>query len=642
MAVTILTLGCSAPKLLNRGDFESEEAEYREMVALYDAGAQESALKWANAYEARGVKGSRWPHVLHLRGLIYMALKKPGLAASDFERALAANDSFRELNQEIIHHLAWAKFELGSLNRALELANKVQLSTLDNHLQVNHRILKSRIYLKKGLWVEAATEALATTRLAPASARVLAPTVAETLKRIESVSDVRALLKEYGDTAVSDQLLYRLARLEINEGNTSEGQGLLRALISRYPDSTLYSVASTQLKASNLDVPSDATQIGVLLPLSGRLATIGNRTLQAIRMGIKTSSRLRGRVHLVVEDSGEAPSDALAALDKLIYQHHVMAVLGPITSKGLESVSQRAQELGVPLLSLARRDAPEGDFVFQGSLTLKLQIDAMAEFAIKKQKRKRFAILYPEDRLGEAAAEYFWDAVEAKGGEIRAVSSYLVDETDFRLAVDGLAGTLYPDARSRELSALQARQAREQVALAKKKKKSKVKPVTLPPVVDFDAVFIPDVLKAAGQIVPMFAYRDVDKVEFLGTSLWNSDDIARTLQKSAEKRVFFVDVFSNREGAGSVAQKFVDQFQALHNAVPGPIEAVGFDAAAVLANAVGRMEGSNSRERLRRLLLETRGFPGVTGLISVRDAVLMRDLKVFTFRNGQVGLVDQL
>jgi branched-chain amino acid transport system substrate-binding protein len=639
-SVILVTVACSGPKLLNRGDYESEDAEYRDIVAMYDAGTYETALKWTKSYEDRGVKGARWPHILHLRGLIHMALKKPALAVTDFERALAANDTFLELNQEIVHHLSWANYELGKLTRALELANKVQINSLDTHLQVNHRILKGGIYLKRGLWVEAASEMLATNRLAPASARLLAPMLDDALKRIESISDLRSLLKEFGDTSISDQLIYRVARAEINEGNTSEGQGLLRALISRYPNSTLYAAASRHLKASNLDVPSDAAQIGVLLPISGKLAPIGNKVLQAVRMGIKTSSSLRGKVHLVVEDSGEAPSDALAALDKLIYQHHVMAVLGPITSKGLEGVAQRAQELGVPLISLARRDAPEGDFVFQGSLTLKQQIEGLVKFAIEKQKKKRFAILYPQDRLGEAAADYFWSAVESMGGEIRAVHTYPAEETDFRTSVDGLTGSLYPAARERELAQLQARRAKQDSAGNGKKRREKT--VELPPVVDFDAVFIPDVLKAAGQIVPMFAYRDVDTVEFLGTSLWNSDEIARTLQKSAEKKVFFVDVFSNREGAGSVAQKFVEQFQALHSAEPGPVEAVGFDAAAVLAQAVGRLQGSNSRERLRRLLLDTRDFSGVTGNIRVNNSVLYRSLKVFTFRNGQVGLADQM
>jgi len=633
-SVILMTVGCSGPKLLNRSDYESEDAEYRDIVAMYDAGTYETALKWTQSYEDRGVKGARWPHILHLRGLIHMALKKPALAVTDFERALGANENFLELNQEIVHHLSWANYELGRLTRALELANKVQINSLDTHLQVNHRILKAKIYLKKGLWVEAASEMLATTRIAPTSARLLAPMLGEALKRVDALADLRSLLKEFGDTPISDQVIYRVARAEINEGNTSEGQGLLRALISRYPNSVLYAAASKQLKASNLDVPSDAAQIGVLLPISGKLASIGNKVLQAVRMGIRTSPSLRGKIHLVVEDSGEAPSDALAALDKLIYQHHVMAVLGPITSKGLEGVAQRAQELGVPLISLARRDAPEGDFVFQGSLTLKQQIEGLAKFAIEKQKKKRFAILYPQDRLGEAAAEYFWNAVESLGGEIRAVQSYPAEETDFRTSVDGLAGTLYPAARERELAQLQSRRTAP--------KKRRDKSVELPPIVDFDGVFIPDVLKAAGQIVPMFAYRDVDTVDFLGTSLWNSDEIARTLQKSAEKKVYFVDVFSNREGSGSVAQKFVEEFRTLHGSEPGPVEAVGFDAAAVLANAVGKMQGSNSRERLRRYLIDTRDFSGVTGTIRVSNAVLFRSLKVFTFRNGQVGLVEQM
>jgi len=330
----------------------------------------------------------------------------------------------------------------------------------------------------------------------------------------------------------------------------------------------------------------------------------------------------------------------LAAMDRLIYQHHVMAVIGPITSKGLELVGQRAQELGVPLLSLAKRDAPEADYVFQGGLTLNYQIDALVKFAFKKQGKRRFAILYPQDKLGETAADLFWESVEKLGGQVTAVAAYPPDETDFGTSIDLLSGVKYSEARPRELKALADQRAALKI---EKKGKKTEKYYNLSPVVDFDAVFLPDTLRTAGQVMPMFSYRDIESMDFLGTSLWNAPEVIQLMPKEgASKVLWFVDVFSNREPQGSIGARFVEQFKEMGGGEPGPTEALGFDAAAVLANAIYRMEGSNSREKLRRVLMDTIDFSGVTGTIRVESGVLVRNLKVFTVKSGQISFVERL
>lgn len=618
----------------------NEDQVYRDAVSFYESGAYETVLKWVNAYEERGERGPKWPYLLHVKGLALLGLKRPAEAVSELQRALNDNEYFRDLSQEIMHHMAVANFEMGRLSRALELANKVQITSLNDHLKVNHRILKSRLYLKKGLWIESASEALATARLAGDSARVLGPLFDDAISNIEKNSDLRSLLKEYPDTTISDRLMYRLAKIELRDGNNGDGQALLRTILSRFPSSPLYSAASKQLTTNKMEIPTDGTRIGVLIPKSGKLAPIGNRALQAIRMGIKTAPRMRNKIVLIAEDSGESANDMLAAMDKLIYQHHVMAVIGPVTSKGLELVGQRAQELGVPMISLAKRDAPEADYVLQGGLTLKLQIEALAKFAVKKQGKKRFAILYPQDKLGEAAADLFWEAAEKNGGEIKAIAAYPPDETDFGTSLDLLSGVKYTDARPREMKALADQRAALKI-MTKGKKTEKY--YNLPPILDFDAVFLPDTLRTAGQVMPMFSYRDIEKMDFLGTSLWNAPDVVQLMPKEgAGKVLWFVDVFSNRESQGSIAQRFVEQFKELGGGEPGPTEALGFDAAAVLANAVYRMDGSNSREKLRRVLLETLDFSGVTGMIKVQSGVLVRNLKIFSIKGGQISLVERL
>src|SRR5262249_13814852 len=152
----------------------------------------------------------------------------------------------------------------------------------------------------------------------------------------------------------------------------------------------------------------------------GKFAAFGNRSLNAIELAFRIFSHGEpdSRVTLVVEDSGEDAETAVRALDRLVYKHHVVAVIGPLLSKGIDQVTLRAQELGVPLVSLARYTGVPNDYVFQAGLTLKMQAYEIARAAIERFGMKRFAMLFPNDKVGQEISQHFWDAVESMGGEV--------------------------------------------------------------------------------------------------------------------------------------------------------------------------------------------------------------------------------
>ncbi len=65
-------------------------------------------------------------------------------------------------------------------------------------------------------------------------------------------------------------------------------------------------------------------------------------------------------------------------MTKLVNQHHAAVVIGPLLSKGITQITQKAQEMGVPLVNLARNPGFQGDYIFQGGVTLQLQSQEVA------------------------------------------------------------------------------------------------------------------------------------------------------------------------------------------------------------------------------------------------------------------------
>ncbi len=131
------------------------------------------------------------------------------------------------------------------------------------------------------------------------------------------------------------------------------------------------------------------------------------------------------------------------------------------------------------------------------------------------------------------------------------------------------------------------------------------------PIVDFDAVFIPDSPGKAGQIVPQLAYHDIKDVYILGTNLWHSDSLIKIAEQYVQGAVmpdgFFAASPSPR------VQKFVKDFEETYQETPDFIEAIVYDTAMILFNVVSR-EQIRYRSEIRDELLNLDVFPGVTGL----------------------------
>jgi branched-chain amino acid transport system substrate-binding protein len=245
---------------------------------------------------------------------------------------------------------------------------------------------------------------------------------------------------------------------------------------------------------------------------------------------------------------------------------------------------------------------------------------------------KRFAIIAPRDKFGEQYSQSYWDAVEALGGTVVGMESYSSGETDFRQVVDKLVGTYYKEARQREVDALA--KTREEMKITRKTRKT-AQYFELPPIIEFDAVFIPDEPKIVGQILPTFAYRDVDKVKFLGISTWDSPELLKRAANFAEGSVFVDGLFADSDSVP--AQKFITRFMRDAGVAPTTIEAMAYDAGLAVETALRDLNpGTLSRSEVRNRLKSVADVPGATGKITYRDGEYMRNLTLLTVKGGKI------
>lgn len=627
--------GSSGPTALQNSPAD-QKRDYKDILTLYSKGAFESALGRAQSFQRKYPKSGLVPAMSNIIGLSYLGSRRPQMAIPEFKKAIDANPRDIVFNQYIMYNLAAGHYEAGQIEDASQVLAETNSELLDTENRVKFLTLRARVYEKKSLPIEASRALLDASRyLQNLDSRdfraSFSKQLEQDLQRIADVDALESLYHDYGDSPVVDVLIYRIGSQQMAMGKIGSGESYLRALMERFPESAYYAQAAETLNAARDSSSVSSRSVGVLLPLTGKFAPFGQRTLMGIQMafGVFGPAKSSG-VTLVVEDSGEEMESTLKALNRLVFKHHVVAVMGPLLSKGIDQVSQRAQELGVPLISLARLSGPPMDYVFQGGLTLQMQAQQIARFAMHKLGFRRFAMVYPSDRMGNEISQHFWNAVEADGGKIVGAEPYAPGETDFRLAVDRLSALAYPDARARELEVLSRERELNNV---KRRTRKTEKFFALPPVVDYDAVFVPDEARMAGQILPTFAYRDVEGVKFLGTSSWNSPEFLTRVHEYASSS-YFVDAYFPDAQKGE-EKAYSDRFKSEFGQDSKSMDAMAYDAALVL-EAVLAVPEQLTRADVKERLRVARGVSGVTGRITVRDNQFDRDLKVLTVKSGKI------
>ena len=178
--------------------------------------------------------------------------------------------------------------------------------------------------------------------------------------------------------------------------------------------------------------------IGVVLAQTGRFASpYGLSMLNGFELARKqmNNSGILGntKITFIVEDDQSV--SAVEAVNKLVHQDGVPAIVGFAISTQLEQVIPIAQENGVIIVSSVS-SAPglsaRGDFIFRSGLNSGVLNPAAVKATQKKYGYKRAATIYHHrDTYSTRSDEAFRAALVESGVKIVATEIYEGDETDF-------------------------------------------------------------------------------------------------------------------------------------------------------------------------------------------------------------------
>ncbi len=367
--------------------------------------------------------------------------------------------------------------------------------------------------------------------------------------------------------------------------------------------------------------------LGVVLPLTGSYASYGEASLRGVLLAANIFGAENDiKIRVVVRNSAGDPLVAAAAVRDLAQHEDVVAIIGPLVSSSSEAAARVAEEEGVPLLTLTTRESIPLDrpHVFRLRTTPEDELRYLVDHAFQNLGARRFAVLYPEDSYGRGMRDHFWHMVDERGGWMVAAAAYDPDSTDFGDPIREMIG--YSLLTPREHRALAEREdfvrrgrrlrPSENAALAREIAEDMIGPegVKLPPVIDFDALFIPDDYEQLKGLLPQLAFNELTGVQLLGAGNWNNPELIDIAQEHVSGAV--ISVLFDANSRFPFVADFVSAYRTSFDLEPDAFSAQAYDAANIVLVQLAR--GFESREAVREGILRTQAYPGASGITSLR------------------------
>lgn len=465
-----------------------------------------------------------------------------------------------------------------------------------------------------------------------------------------SLSQLENVARDQNLSAYRPVTLWQLGQLYQKNKRSSQALDSYKSLSSQYPQHHLSIQANNMIELITASKNVDPTTIGAVLPLTGKNASVGQHTLNALKIGLAVD-KPEARFKLVTYDTQSNPDLAAAGVDKLLIDNKIIALVGGLSSKEATLLAQRAELFSIPFVALSQKPGLTniGDFVFRNSLTPEMQVDQLMSFATQKLGAKRFAVLYPNDSYGVEFANLFWDQVLARGGQMTAAQTYDPKENDFTGIIQKLVGTYYPDARPEEYRQRLADMKKIKRDRARKNKKDKkpsvknsreheVEESVLQPIVDFDVLFLPDSGKTLSQVMAFMKAAEVSNLTYLGTNIWNSPDIVKRASAGQKEFIYFVDALDPND-LNVRETDFFKEYVTAFNEEPTLIEMQAYESAKILRDQIS--SGGTSRDALASKLRIMGRSTGVTGELRMSNRrEIERPVHVLSLDNGLIRKIN--
>jgi len=302
--------------------------------------------------------------------------------------------------------------------------------------------------------------------------------------------------------------------------------------------------------------PDDGVlRVGLLLPLSGGSASLGEAMQRAAQMAVFDTGT---QVELLPRDTGDSPNAAGEAARSVIAQGADI-ILGPLFSKSISPVAQQARSAGINVVAFSTDTAQAGGNVFLLSFLPQQAIDRIVGYGAS-QGMRRFALLAPRSAYGQIVSRALTEAAVKYNVEAPVIELY--------------------DSKLSDPTELQQKLQATQV----------------------DAVIVADVGNRLSVVAPMLGYSGIT-AKLMGTGQWDDPQVNR---QSYLAGAWYAAPDPTRRA--DFESRYAQQF----GGPPPRLATLAYDAVALTASLASQPASGNPFNTTA--LQDPNGFVGIDGI----------------------------
>ena len=346
------------------------------------------------------------------------------------------------------------------------------------------------------------------------------------------------------------------------------------------------------------EAPAKSTRAAVLLPLSGKSATIGEAFQNSAMLALQEQPQ--SPLELMFFDT----KGTKEGVDQAWYEaraHRPDIVIGPVFAQELEAL--KAESPDVPVISFTTDSSLMEKDIYTMGVLIPNQIERLVDFMCEKGER-HIAVIGPENKTGELTMNTLSEAIAScPDMTLKHVSLYEPETTDFMAVISKISPKLV-DPRKTKLTDAER----------------KILETPIEERLDFDSLIIFEDGVKLQQILSLLAYYDISPkvVSFYGLANW----------QGLNDRSLVGGYFAATPLARSEA--FNARYHNAFGDQPPRIAALAYDTVSLVA-ALAEKQALTTHN-----LLNVSGFSGVNGRFRLNaDGTNKRLLEVFQIVSGK-------
>ncbi len=340
-------------------------------------------------------------------------------------------------------------------------------------------------------------------------------------------------------------------------------------------------IADTVKSALN----SNSGKIGVILPFVEPYRVMTTSIISGLRIALQERG-VNPDTTLVIRDSRASGPIALQMLAELVLQGDVGFVVGGVHIEDARVLAEWSDKIFLPTLLLTRDEqiAAGTKNAFRVYPSQRDLAKTLAQGVIYRGW-KRIAIMRPQNHKADELISIFQKELETSGGVV--VRSIVYDSQNYN-SMEGVTRQLFQIDMSERHDNYAAKFDKMKLKAKKEGDAFNPKGVYLDPIVDMDAVLIPDDFRTVRHFAKIFKYHGVQKVGMIGNHEWRSQGLLKPQEPFLNGAIFADFIGSYREIPRAIPATETDSpyFTVPDQVVDVDFKLIGYRAGTIALEAI--------------------------------------------------------